>query len=55
MAFGITNAPGAARPYAAGTTPPEDTRLLWVDTTENTGGLKYYSGTDWVHVPVAYT
>lgn len=41
--------------YSAGTTAPSNTKLLWVDTTANTGGLKYYNGTAWVHVPVAFT
>lgn len=46
----------AAMPlFSHGTTAPTDTRLLWVDTTENTGGLKYYNGTEWVVVPVAYS
>lgn len=39
----------------AGTTAPSDTRLLWIDTTADTGGLKFYNGTSWVHVPVGYT
>lgn len=37
-----------------GTTPPSNTRALWVDTTPSTGGLKYHNGTAWVSVPVAY-
>lgn len=37
------------------TTPPEQHNIFWVDTTPITGGLKYYNGTDWTHVPVAYT
>ena len=41
--------------YGLGTTPPSNTKLLWIDTTANTGGLKYYNGSSWVHVPVAYT
>ena len=40
--------------FATGTTPPTDTRRLWIDTTDVTGGLKYYNGTAWDHVPVAY-
>lgn len=40
--------------FTFGTTAPEDTGILWIDTTEGTGGLKYYNGTAWVHVPVAY-
>ncbi len=41
--------------YGLGTTPPTNTKLLWIDTTATTGGLKYYNGSSWVHVPVAYT
>lgn len=41
--------------YGLGTTPPTNTNLLWIDTTADTGGLKYYNGSSWVHVPVAYT
>lgn len=41
--------------FHAGTTPPENTGLLWIDTTADIyiGGLKYYNGTEWVHVPVS--
>lgn len=48
MAFGITNAPGAVKPYAAGTAPPEEDSMLWIDTAPDTGGLKYFNGTAWV-------
>lgn len=41
--------------YSVGTSEPTDKLLLWIDTTENTGGLKYYNGSAWVHVPVSYT
>lgn len=41
--------------FSAGTAAPEETHLLWIDTTPNTGGLKYHDGTSWVHVPVAYS
>ena len=41
--------------FTASAEAPSDTRLLWIDTTANTGGLKYYNGTSWVHVPVAWT
>lgn len=41
--------------FAAGAQPPEDTRLLWIDTDAAAGGLKYWDGTGWIHVPVAYT
>lgn len=34
-----------------------DRNKLWVDTTANTGGIKYFDSTTytWKHVPVAYT
>ena len=41
--------------FHAGTAAPSNKGLLWIDTTANTGGLKYHNGTAWVHVPVAYT
>ena len=41
--------------FDAGSTPPDDTRLLWIDTDSDAGGLKYYDGSSWRHVPVAYT
>jgi len=41
--------------YSIGTEPPENTKLLWIDTTEDgTGGLKYYTGSAWAAVPVAW-
>lgn len=41
--------------FAVGTAPPEDRGLLWIDTDASTGGLKYWDGAKWAHVPVAYT
>ena len=41
--------------FEAGATAPTNTNLLWIDTNTKTGGLKYYNGTNWVHVPVSYT
>jgi hypothetical protein len=41
--------------YHVGTSAPSNTKLLWIDTTANTGGLKYYNGSSWVHVPTAYS
>lgn len=41
--------------FSVGTTEPDNQNLLWIDTTATTGGLKYYNGSAWVHVPVAYT
>ena len=42
-------------PFVAGASAPADKAKLWIDTTANTGGLKYWNGSAWVHVPVAYT
>lgn len=39
--------------FAAGASAPERTDILWVDTTPVTGGLKYYDGSAWAHVPTA--
>ena len=41
--------------FTAGTSAPSNTSVLWIDTNATTGGLKYYDGSAWVHVPVAYT
>ena len=40
--------------FHVGENPPEETKLFWIDTNATTGGLKYYNGTKWVVVPVAY-
>lgn len=42
---------GVTQVFHVGTTAPEDTKLLWIDTAN---GLKYHNGTAWVTVPVAY-
>ena len=47
-------ATGASAPFVAQATAPSNTKTLWIDTTANTGGLKYYNGSAWVSVPVAY-
>ena len=41
--------------FATGSTPPAQTNLFWIDPTPITGGLKYWAGTSWEHVPVAYS
>lgn len=41
--------------FTTGTTPPTQKNLFWIDPTPVTGGLKYWNGTDWEHVPVAYS
>lgn len=41
--------------FAAGTSAPSDKTQLWIDTTANTGGLKYWNGSAWTAVPVGYT
>lgn len=38
----------------SGTTAPSNTGALWIDTTTNTGGLKYYTSGTWTSVPVDY-
>ena len=38
--------------FYAGTSAPSDKTQLWIDTTANTGGLKYWNGSAWAHVPV---
>ena len=41
-----------------GSTAPEGTHklgTLWIDTSENDGGLKYYNGSAWVTVPVRFS
>lgn len=42
-------------PFAAGTSAPSDKTQLWIDTTANTGGMKYWNGSAWVAVPAVYT
>ena len=41
--------------FVIDSTAPTDTNKLWIDTDSTYGGLKYYDGTAWKHVPVAYT
>ena len=45
---------GANAPFIAQASAPSNTKTLWIDTTAGTGGLKYYNGSAWVNVPVAY-
>jgi len=40
-------------PFHAGTSAPGDRTQFWIDTSG--GGLKYWNGSAWVAVPVAYT
>lgn len=42
-------------PFVVGASAPADRLKLWIDTTANTGGLKYFNGSAWVPVPVSYT
>ena len=51
---GIYKAMADKKIFVAGTTPPTNTNLFWIDTTAVTGGLKYHNGSAWIHVPVAY-
>ena len=41
--------------FQYGFTAPSNTKLLWIDTNEDVGGLKYYNGSEWVHVPISWT
>lgn len=50
----INNLASTIGVFQAGTTAPTNTKLLWIDTTASSGGLKYYNGSNWVHVPVAF-
>lgn len=38
--------------FHVGTTAPDNTNLLWIDTNN---GLKYYNGSSWVNVPVSWS
>lgn len=38
-----------------GSSAPDNKKMLWVDTTTTTGGLKHHNGSSWVHTPVAYS
>jgi hypothetical protein len=40
--------------FVTQSTAPSDRNVLWIDTTANTGGLKYFNGSAWVPVPVIY-
>lgn len=63
LSFLVQNANGA--PYfrafdslpifSYGVNPPDNTNLLWIDSTSITGGLKFYNGSSWEHVPVGYS
>lgn len=39
--------------YAAGESPPKDTRLLWIDTGSG-NILKFYDGSGWTAVKTAW-
>ncbi len=43
-----------AKVFVAQATAPSNTNILWIDTSPN-GGLKYWNGSAWVVVPVAYS
>ena len=51
---GVWSALNAKQVFVASKTSPSNTNILWIDTTATTGGLKYYNGSAWVHVPVAF-
>lgn len=48
---GVISVSGSAV-FAIGTTAPEDTNLLWIDT--GAGVTKYYTGSAWAALPVAW-
>lgn len=43
---------GSGGGFVVSTTAPENTNVLWIDTVN---GLKYYNGSAWVAVPMAYS
>jgi hypothetical protein len=49
----IENGFGGGGGFVASSTEPDSTNVLWIDKNSITGGLKYYNGSAWVHVPVA--
>ena len=51
---GATAAGHSNKVFAAQSAAPEDTAVLWIDTTAKTGGLKYFNGLAWVPVPVIW-
>lgn len=54
-AISIATASMLTNVWYYGASKPSNTKLLWIDSNATTGGLKYHNGTDWVHVPVAWT
>lgn len=48
----VISASGISAIYSVGTTAPGDTKLLWIDT--GAGVTKYYNGSAWVALPVAW-
>ena len=40
--------------FVAQSEAPDDTTILWIDTTPKKDGLKYYNGSEWVQVPVMF-
>lgn len=51
----LQNAIASLQILVVDSSAPEDTNKLWLDTDNLHGGLKYYNGDTWKHVPVAYT
>lgn len=51
LAFGGGGA--SAEGIIVSATAPEDTACLWIDTSDN-GIAKYYNGTEWTSVIVAW-
>jgi len=48
----VISVSGGSAVFSIGTTAPENTDLLWIDT--NAGVTKYYTGSAWAALPVAW-
>ena len=48
----VISASGSSAVFSVGDTAPENTNLLWIDT--GAGVTKYYTGSAWVALPVAW-
>lgn len=49
---GVISVSGGSKAFSIGTTAPSDTNLLWIDT--GAGVTKYYTGSAWAALPVAW-
>ena len=48
----VISVSGGSAVFFVGTTAPENTKLLWIDT--GAGVTKYYTGSAWAALPVAW-